>query len=51
MAKQTEVKKKPESESFAVWAERMGQMAVRNLNKNAKASAKEAKSGKSRFGA
>jgi hypothetical protein len=40
MAKQTENTKKPEPESFAAWMERMTQMGVRNLNKNAKASVK-----------
>jgi hypothetical protein len=49
MAKQTEVKKKPESKSDAVVraetearAEKLFQEAVRNLNKNALASVKEA---------
>jgi hypothetical protein len=33
MAKQTENTKKPESETFAAWSERMVQTGVRNLNK------------------
>jgi len=50
MSKQTQIKKKPESESDAAVraetearAEKLFGMALRNLNKNALASVKEAK--------